>query len=187
MKHLSDEQLALYAWGDSEPQEQRAMADHLQDCGQCWKLLSELEEARRFITTSLQNPEQCELAEVRTRLTARLQPQQSSASSWAWWSAGAAAALALLLLPHMTERRPSMTQTVEPPILVEPLSPGPTLQIPLAPVAMSRPKHLRSPKAGIRSVTLISQTDREPIIKMTTADPNVFILWQTNERRELKP
>jgi hypothetical protein len=184
VKHIREEQLALYAWGDLAPQSYRAVADHLQTCDQCQRLLSEFQKTRSFIATSLQNPEANELSEVRTWLTAKLHSQQSSARPWAWWATGVAAALVLLILPHTLEHRPSVTQETEPPILVANLNPGPTLQIPLTPIAASRPKHLRSQKAGIRDVTLISQADREPVIKMTTADPNVVILWQLNERTE---
>lgn len=184
MKHPSEEQLSLYAWGDLHPQDHHAITGHLRDCGQCRKLLSEFEEAQRLITASLQNPTESELSEVRTRLTARLRPQGSRVRPGVWWSAGVAAALTLLALPHVVNHQPSVAQNVEQPVLAERIPPGPMLQIPLTPVATSRPKRSLLPKAGIRSVTLISQADREPIIKMTTADPNVIILWQLNKGGE---
>lgn len=187
MKHICEEQLALYAWEDLSSQESSAVTAHLQNCGQCRKALSEFQEARSFVTGSLQNPEANELAEVRTCLTAELQPQQIKARPWAWWSSGVAAALAIVTLPHIFEHRPVVTQKIEPLVLTENINPGPTLRIPLTPVAVSRPKQLRPQKAGIREVTLISQANRESIVKMTTADPNVVILWQLNENTEQEP
>ena len=187
MKHIREEQLALYAWGDRPLLESNAVTAHLQACGPCRKALSEFQEARSFVTGSLQNPGANELSEVRINLAAKLQPQQFRISPWAWWATGIAAALGLLILPRVAEHRPVAPQKIEPLMLTENINPGPPLQIPLTPVAASRPKHLRFPKAGIRSVTLISQADREPVVKMTTADPNVVILWQLNESTEQKP
>jgi hypothetical protein len=106
---------------------------------------------------------------------------------WAWWGTGVAAALAILIMPRYFEHRPVATERAKPLVLTESIKPGPPLQIPLTPIASSRPRHLRSQEAGIRTVTLISQADREPIIKMTTADPNVVILWQLNERTGQEP
>ena len=187
MRHICEEQLALYAWGDLPSQESSVITSHLQDCDSCRKALAKFQEMRGFIAASVHNPEADELSEVHTRLIAELQVQQSNARPWAWWGAGVAASLTLLLLPHFFEHRPSATPITESLILTENMDPGPTLQIPLTPITASHPKHLRSQKAGIRSVTLISQTDWEPIVKMITADPNVVILWQLNERTGQEP
>ncbi len=180
MKHICEEQLALYAWGDSVPQDHHAIAVHLQSCADCRKRLSEFHEARSFTMSALLNPEAGELSKVRTRLAAKLQPQQVRVKPWAWWGAGVAA-LALLILPRSVQKTEPITA---PSVLTESIPPGPTIQIPLTPVAASRSRRLRSQKAGIRAVTLISQADREPVIKMTTADPDVVILWQSSEETE---
>ena len=183
MEHVREEQLALYAWGDLPPQESRAVTAHLQDCGQCQKVLAEFHETRSFVTVSLQNPDASELSEVHTRLAAKLQPRQASERHWAWWATGVAAVLALLTLPHRFEHQPIPIQRTES-LLTENINPGPTIKIPLTPIAASRPRRLRFQKAGIRAVALITQVDREPLIKMTTADPNVIILWQSSGKAE---
>jgi hypothetical protein len=191
VEHVREEQLALYAWGDLPPQENSAVASHVGSCGQCQKVLAEFHEARSFVISALQNPGANELSEMRTRLTASLQLSQSSERRWAWWGAGVAAALALFILPHSFEKRPVVMKrakpVVAPSLLRESINSGPTLRIPLTPIAASRPRHLRPQKAGIRTITLITQADQEPMIKMTTADPNVVILWQSDDKAEYKP
>ena len=188
MKHVPEKRLALYAWGDLAPQDQCAIAAHIQSCRQCRAALSEFQETQNLVTTSLQNPEANELSEIRARLTAKLQSRQSSGSPWSWWGAAVAAALALLVLPNIVEHRPSVIQNAKPvevsPVLAANLNPGPSLRIPLTPIASLHPRRTRSQKAGIRAVTLILQADWEPVIKMTTADPDVVILWQANKRVE---
>jgi anti-sigma factor RsiW len=190
VEHVREEQLALYARGDLPSRESKAVAAHLQDCGQCQDILAEFHEVQSFVIRSLQDPDASDLSEVRRNLTANLQPLQAR-RHWAWWSAGIAAALALFVLPHGFEHRPVAIERAKPvtaqSTLAENITPGPVIRIPLAPVATSRPRHLRSQKAGIRDVTLITQADREPIIKMTTADPDVVILWQLNKSTEQKP
>ncbi|MBV9036484.1 MAG: hypothetical protein JO182_18490 [Acidobacteriaceae bacterium] len=188
IEHVREEQLALYAWGDLPPQESSAVTTHLADCDQCQKVLAELHQARNFVTTSLQNPGEGEVSEVRRRLTTKLQPQRSVERHLAWWGAGVAAALALLILPRNFEKRSVVVQQAAPTIatfvLPEMLYPGPAIKLPITPVSAPHQRHLRSQEAGIRTVTLIAQADQEPIIKMTTADPNVVILWQSNNRTE---
>lgn len=186
-EHIHEEQLALYAWGDLPSQESSTLAAHLADCGQCQKVLAEFHQARNFVAASLQNPGENELSEVRRHLTAKLQPQRSIERHWAWLGAGVAAALALFILPRHLEKRPVVQQaipTVATSVLPEMLHPGPAIKLPITPVSSTHQRSLRSQEAGIRTVTLIAQADREPIIKMTTADPNVVILWQLDNRIE---
>jgi len=189
-EHIREEQLALYAWGDLSLQESSAVTAHLQDCARCQKVLAEFHEARSFVTASVQNPEQNELSEVRRRLTAKLQPRRRAERHWAWWGAGIAAALALFVLPRSFEKRPVVVQKVRPAItmsaLPEMLHPGPAIKLPLTPVSTLH-RRLRPQETGIRTATLISQAGQEPIIKMTTADPNVVILWQLNEITRQEP
>jgi anti-sigma factor RsiW len=191
VEHVREEQLALYARGDLPSWESKAVTTHLQGCSQCQKALTEFYEIQNFVTRSLQDPGTSELSKVRIALAASLRPQQDGGRHWAWWGAGVAAALALFVLPRSFEHQPIVMERAKPitaaSALPQSIIPGPAIQIPLAPVAASRPRHVRSQKAGIRAVTLITQADQEPVIKMTTADPNVVILWQLNQRTEQEP
>ena len=187
MEHIREEQLALYAGGDLSSQENNAVATHLRGCAECQQVLAEFQETRGFVVSALQNPEIGELAEVRRRLAAELSRHQSKERRWAWWMAGAtAAALALLILPHRFEKQPVVTLRPEPVITAsavpEKIHSEPLGNVPHLHVAASRTVHARPRKAGIRTVALIAQADQEPVIKMTTADPNVVILWQTDKR-----
>ncbi len=183
MEHIREEQLALYAGGDLLPEENSAIAAHVQGCGQCQTVLAEFHEARSFVTSSLQDPEASQLSEVRTRLLEKLQPPRSSRRHWDWWAAGVAAALALFILPRGFQQRPVVVRRVEPLTASLAVPEKAKSESPKS-VAIAHTRRLRPREAGIRAVTWIAQAGREPIIKMTTADPDVVILWQMNKRTE---
>ena len=175
MEHIREEQLALYATGDLAPNETSAVATHVRSCETCQGTVSVFRERQGFITSALIDPAADELLEVRERVAVKL----GQSRSWAVWAAVAAAAVAALIIG--VENKPA---TVPKPVLpVVQLKPPkvPRLDIPQLRTAVLHKPRVRQRHAGIRSVDLIARSDQPTLIKMTTADPNVVILWQSNE------
>lgn len=176
MEHIREEQLALYATGDLAPNDATAVASHAQDCEACQATLARFRETQALVTSALLDPAADELFEVRAGIRMRLQKRRN----WAGWTAAAAAAVVALILFGF-ENRPITVP--EPALPVAQLAPPevPHLEIPQLRTAVLQKPRVRHREAGIRSVDLIARADQPMLIKMRTADPNVVILWQSNE------
>ncbi len=72
MGHVSEEQLVLFASGDVPAAKRQSIADHVQICPQCQRVLAEFREIQNFIAGSLADPELCDLIQVRERVTAKV-------------------------------------------------------------------------------------------------------------------
>lgn len=177
MEHIREEQLALYAAGDLAPHDKSATAAHVQNCGTCQAIVAGFHEVQDFVSSALLDPAADELMEVRDGIRIKLRERRSWAGrGWAAWAAVAAAAAAMIFFG--IEHKPiTAPQPVPPVAQLKPLE-MPHLQI--RQVVLHKPR-VRHRDAGIRSVDLIARADQPPLIKMTTADPNVVILWQSNE------
>lgn len=175
MEHIREEQLALFATGDLALNETSATAAHVQACETCQALVAGFRDVQDFVSSALLDPPADELVEVRDRMRMKLRARRS----WTGWAVTAAAAVALVLIG--TENKPiTEPQPVPPVAQLKPLE-VPHLPIPqLSTVVLHRPR-VRHQNAGIRSIDLIARADQPMLIKMTTADPNVMILWQSNE------
>jgi hypothetical protein len=92
-KHLNEEQLVLYHYGEEqyrEPAERRAVAGHLAACANCRASYEALQRVLAAVET-LPVPERAEgySGEVWLRLRPRLDsaPGKTKLSGWAWWLA----------------------------------------------------------------------------------------------------
>ncbi|MBV8550073.1 MAG: zf-HC2 domain-containing protein [Acidobacteriaceae bacterium] len=189
MKHVREEQLALYAGGDLASEEANTVATHLAGCPACRGALAEFRDAQAFFCSSAREPEAGELYDVRQRLVAKLERRTQGERRWVWQLAGAAVMAAVIVLAVAFEHRPAVSSKAEPMVARAvapelPVAPPPVQQ----PVGMRRvTAHTRRSghrEAGIRSVSLIARADQPPVIRMTTADPNVVILWQSREGQQ---
>ncbi len=179
MEHIREEQLALYATGDLAPHVEGSVAAHVRSCESCRAIVIGFRDAQSFVASALMDPSANELADVRERVNARLQERRGGHWRWAGWSAAAAAVVALIFIG--IENKPAAAP--EPVLPVAQLKPPdvPQLEVPQLRTAVLHRPRVRHRDAGIRSVDLIARADQPPLIKMTTADPNVVILWQSNE------
>lgn len=175
MEHIREEQLALYSTGDLAPGSEVAVTAHVQDCEMCRSAVSGFRETQSFLASALIDPAAGELVEVRERVNVRLRERRAWHRRWAW-PVGAAAALALILAG--IERRPAVLPKPVVPVAQLASPEMPRLQIPRLVLHTPRVRHR---DAGLRSVDLVARADQPALIKMTTADPNVVILWQSNE------
>lgn len=171
MEHIREEQLALYAIGDLAPNETSAIAAHVQDCEACQAAVAGFREIQSFVTSALMDPAPDELIEVREGIRMKLRERRR----WIGWAAAAAAAVVAVILIGVESK---------PPAVPEPALPVAQLKLPEVPhfeIPQLHTAVLRHREAGIRSVDLIARADQPPVFKIATADPNVVILWQSNE------
>jgi hypothetical protein len=188
--HVSEEVLALYVSGDLPHDQNTVIGEHLSSCGQCRTSLSEFNQAQSLLTEAFREPVRDDLAELRQRITDRVRSRGSSQKQWIWWLSGAAAMVLLLFLgvhrPAEVVYRPPVNTAahVTKPQNLVPALPEPHPS-PRARAEMVRVKRRRV-APGIRSVVLITRADQPPVIRISTSDPNVIILWQSDEGTERK-
>lgn len=181
-EHIADERLSLYATEDLVPEEQRSVAAHVEACAKCRTTVAEFRETQRFLNDSLADPGAADLLAVREGVSERLRQPRNAARRWAWGLAAAAAMLAFLIAALRFESHPAMPP--RPSLAVARLAPPKEALSRPAEVPVSHTRHARHRDAGIRSVALITRAHQPPVIKMTTADPNVVILWQSNQTED---
>lgn len=182
MEHIADERLSLYAMEDLTPEEQLFAAAHVETCAECRNRVVEFQETQHFLRQSLADPEAADLLAVWEGVSEGLRRPHNAARRWVWGLAGAAAMLALLIATLRFESHPAMAP--KPALTVARLAPPKEAPSRPVEVPVLRTRHARHRDAGIRSVALITRANQPPLIKMTTADPNVVILWQSNQTED---
>ena len=184
-EHISEERLALYAGRDLPADEAANVEAHLRGCGECQAQAGEYRKTQEFLAAAVLDPEPDELREVRAGIARRLRDHRRRATALWVWPAAAAAVLALFFVAsilrldtHTSDSmRPMVTHVKTPETLwMTPVFPAPHLEI----AALRKKRPDRRP--GIRTVALLRRPDEPALIKMTTSDPNVVILWEASER-----
>ena len=185
MSHVSEERLALYAGSDLSRDEAGGVEEHLRSCAECRASLAEFRHDRAVLLSSLREPAAGELADVRRRLLLQLEEQRRATGNWMWTAAAAVAAVVIVLFffPWQQSRKvfhpdPAITSYLRAPYRQIARPTIPNLAATVEPRGASR-KELAP---GLRTVSLLSDRDGPPILKMTTSDPEVVILWQVNGR-----
>jgi anti-sigma factor RsiW len=172
---VSEEQLALYAGGDLDSSHSAAVSAHLAECEVCRNTLADLQFSTKLFAEGFGDPAAEDLLSVRTALNTRLPAQ---ATRIPWWKpavlAASVALLAMILFHHPADNRP--VTTASHPAQV-PLAASPSVKpVRLVPHRIRRTVN----KPGLRSVVFTENQDGKTELKLTTADPNVFILLPTN-------
>ncbi len=171
--HPGEERLALYFRDDFDGDEGRAVEEHLQGCAGCQRIVSDFQRSHELIDTFSAEPTPEQLSEVRRAVMSHLADHKNR---WSAPLAGmAAAAAAVLFATLYTHRAPVY---IPPVVTVRHVAPERRV-VSLPPALHVNRKIHHRPAAGLRSVELIAREDQAPLIKMTTADPNVVILLQT--------
>ena len=187
MTHVPKERLALYAGGDLVSEELRRIEGHLGTCRECRDLLAEFRGNLVALQIRLAGPTADELLAVRRGVIQQLQKRHRVVAGWRWAAAGVAvtAAVSTVLVFH-PEPPPKNAGNAPPAAtayLRVPYRPTAEVSLPNLKRELAHTRRVRRPEpAGIRSVNLLAQQDGPRILKMTTADPNVVILWQLDER-----
>jgi anti-sigma factor RsiW len=184
MNHIDERTLALFVSGDLDAQTTADAEAHLSDCSSCKALLASFSASGQWLRSLSTAPDARELAALRagtlSRIAARPRRRLWLAAS------GIAAALAVAAVLFASRY---LTRVAQPPVVAE-IPPPPAEQAPGAvpEIAKVEPAirsirakaRMRSDRPQLKSVSLISQKDGPPILKMKTNDPNVVILWVMN-------
>ena len=187
MSHVSEERLALYAGSDLSRDEARGVEEHLRSCAACRASLAEFQHDRAVLLSNLREPAAEELIDVRRRVLSQLEKERRATGNWIWAAAAAVAAIvvAFFLFPWQQSRRvvhraPAITSYLRAPYrqIARPTIPN------LAATVEPRRASRKELAPGLRTVSLLSERDGPPILKITTSDPEVVILWQVNGRTQ---
>ena len=187
MSHVSEERLALFAGSDMSRDEAGGVEEHLRNCAECRASLAEFQDYREVLLSSLREPAADELVDVRRRVLLQVREQRRATGNWIWATGMAVAAIiiAFFLFPWQQSRRvvhpdPATTSHLRAPYrqIARPTIPN------LAGNVGSMRRNRNEPAPGLRTVSLLSERDGPQILKMTTSDPEVVILWQLNGRTQ---
>lgn len=92
-----EELIALDAGGDATAEEQARLAEHLADCEPCRQLDRELRQSLVALAEHAPEPDDFELARLRSGVRAQLRDAQRQGRRFGWLAAGVATAAMLLL------------------------------------------------------------------------------------------
>src|SRR4051812_35349592 len=95
--HVREELLALYLRGDLPVKDYRNVARHVDVCPECQQTLADFSATYELLTDSLEDPEQAELAAVRSAVMQDIHAGAARPGRWVWGFGIAAAVLAIAI------------------------------------------------------------------------------------------
>lgn len=186
MTHLSEEQVALYVGGDLLAEEAETVKAHFENCAECRRISADFRDSRAILETAIQEPSGDDLRDVRLQVMQRIERRKRVTQHWRWLAAAAAVVIAAVLLAHLRLPRNTINSrsvtAAELRISYQPLIETSLPNLEFNTRHLQTKPHQSAP--GIRKVTLLAERNGPPILKMTTSDPDVVILWQLDERTQ---
>ena len=185
MNHIDERVLALLDSGDLDARTAAEAELHLRQCPSCKALSAAFVSSAQWLRALGADPEANELAALAEGALAKITARRPQRGLWLA-APGVAAAIVLgALLFTLQQSNP----VAVPPRIAQVPAPPATQATPAAPKIAKVDPGFKSVRAKTRarpdrlrleSVSLISQKDGPPILKMKTNDPNVVILWVMN-------
>lgn len=187
MNHIPETELALYAGGDLEP------GEHLRDCAECRARLEEFEAAREWLkelavepsVVQVQNIERAVLrvvgeAEKKSANRSLTLPAPFSnrrpGNSIRWMGVAAAAVVAVLLVfGGIRYFSPAPPPVPAPAIAMVELP-----DLLHVPIELKLPRTVHRPHREPATMTVVSENNGNPVVRLKTSDPNVIVLWVLN-------
>ncbi len=179
---VSEEQLALYASSDLNPQESAAVSEHLVHCAPCRQTLADLQVSLQLFAEIPVAPDCEDLRSLRSGVMQRLRKNRRQ-SRFVQAAAIAASAGLVIIAPLLLRDKARDRRT---PVIanLQSLAPSPIPSLDSRDLVPVRPVHHRLRKrhsmAGLRAVALNIRPDGRSELRMATADPNVVILLEMN-------
>jgi anti-sigma factor RsiW len=168
MNHIPDTELALYAGNDLEPSE------HLRECAECRVRLEEFQAAREWLKNAAVAPAEAQVHALESAVLRAIAPQHR----FRWWMAAAAAVAAVLLVFGGIR----YFSPESPPVSVPAIAMAELPRLEHAPIELKLPRtvhHLR-PEQRAEAMTIVSENNGSPVVRLKTSDPNVIVLWVLN-------
>ncbi len=140
------------------------------------------DETHDWLSELRTEPLERDLDEVRARVMSRIARRRMGVVPWSW--AALPVAVTLLAVFCWPVRHARIAQQ---PVQVEqaPLRIARSLNLPELSVRPTRSRVRRKQEPGIREAELVARFGEPVAIRLTTADPNVVILLQTEERKNV--
>ena len=185
MNHIDERTLALLDSGDLDARTAAEAQAHLRECLSCRALSSNFEASDQWLRSLGTEPDTNELAALAVGTLSQIAARRPQRELWLKASGIAAALVLGALLFTLRHSSP----VAEPPAIAQVSAPPATQASPIAPkIARVEPRfknvrakaRLRPDRPRLESVSLISQKDGPPVLKMKTNDSNVVILWVMN-------
>jgi len=166
MNHIPDTELALFAGGDLEP------SAHLRECSECRARLQEFEAARDWLRNVAVEPSEAQVEALKKRVLNLAKPRPRVR----WWMAAAAAVAAVLLVFGGIRYFSPAPPPVSAPAIV--MTDLPILE--RAPISLTLPSAVHAVHRAPATMTVISENNGSPVVRLKTSDPNVIVLWVLN-------
>jgi len=184
-EHPKEKDLALYAGNDLPDTEAVLVRRHLAECAGCESLAEEFAAAGEWLASCKSEPLARELRSVRENVMRRMAPRRAGFRWWQWLPVPLACAAAALYWAggDRTTGRP-LEQSADQRVHIALATPKPAAPVP-AQARMTRRKRRAETVPGVRAVALITPPGRAAVIRLTTADPNVVILLEADERKDI--
>ncbi len=184
-EHPAEGQLALYAGNDLLRDEAELVKQHLAECAACESVTKELREAGEWLASCESEPLGRDLRNVREHVMCRVS-RRAGLRWWQWAPVPLACAAAAVLYWPAGERPVSKlvehaVNRPKPVAVADPERPKPLL----ARAKITGPKKSANRSPGLRTVALLTPPGRAALIRLTTADPNVIILLEADERKNI--
>lgn len=170
MKHIPDDELALYAGNDLDA------TPHLNECAECRGKLEEFRAAGGWLKRMAAEPSEEQLEALRHNVLRAVSRRKRM--PWPYAAAAAAAvAIAVLLVSRHTVIQPA-------PNSVTAVAQTPTRSLALIDLGPLTQRPHRRVKGHAPAMTLLANHGPDPVIKLRTSDPHVVVLWVMNTNSE---
>lgn len=178
--HPSEEQLALYAGDDLDARSAAQVREHVGNCEMCRGSLAAFAGLQSILVELLPEPADRELQLLREQVALRIARDHRANRHVLRWASLAAAAVAIAFVLVIDRKRPVPAPLPEPITLRS--APLPAFQMPaIAYTPPARRPRIKPAEAGLRAVTWTTRPDGSAQLRLTTADPNVVILFALSE------
>ena len=183
MSHIPEGQIALYVSDDLPEAQAETIEMHLSCCSDCRAILAGFQNVSVGLATLSFPVFDMDVAAVRHGVLAQIAEPRRMRLSLGWVGLVAAATAILiatfLIHPQQPTQIPAHTAASLPPITGRQSL---ALAIPVTMRHVVAQHIAHRVEAGVRAISLVETSDRQTLMRITTTDPNVLILWQPTER-----
>jgi anti-sigma factor RsiW len=174
---IREEDIALYLTGDLDPESIQSVRVHLDCCSECRARLSDFKRATELVAAAWAPPAEGDFHRLRESVRSALRQQKIGRARAVWAIAASVAAGTIVVFWQGAPSSQPNIGWVQEAALTTPAAPAPWALPNLHARANTRQRtHAPAMDAGLRSVSLTTNSAGNPELRLTTADSNVVIL-----------